>query len=533
MKSLIRPASLGASPLVRDYLTSVPAALDFYGGSPFSIDSFHAKLKDVQRRFGSDERSAAAAALRPTSDRARERLDRFVKDGGAVVTTGQQAGFLTGPLYTIHKAASAIALAKHLETRLDVPVLPVFWVASEDHDWAEVNHTVLIDRRGELQRYELEGRDQRPLPMSERQLEGDLDILCDHITQSVGATRHNEEYVRQIIDPYRREGATVAGAFSEAFQALFAGSDLLVTDAADPAVKQASLGVLKEALTDASEHEARLSARSKEMAGRGYGSQVAVLERGVNVFFSSEGGRHRLYRKGEDFVVRERKGTILREELLQTLLAEPERFSPNVFLRPVVESAVFPTLAYVGGPGEIAYFAQVTALFDAYGIAPPVAVPRYSALVVERAVERVLEGLELTIEDVREPREALVERLARREVPGPVGDGIGRIRDDLAAGFERLIDEAVRLDPTLGGSLGSIRNRELAWMARAERTIVGAIKRGDRLSLDRLDRVLDALRPGGSAQERVLNVLPYLGRYGPHFLRELERSIGESWRLPE
>ncbi|MQA88819.1 MAG: bacillithiol biosynthesis cysteine-adding enzyme BshC [Gemmatimonas sp.] len=533
VKPLVRQQSFGGSPLVRAYLAGEPNALSFYAGPPYELATFRRKLGELNRRFGPKERELAASALKPASSSGKERLARFVTEGGAMVTTGQQAGFLTGPLYTIHKAASAVALAEHLEHKLGILVLPVFWVASEDHDWGEVNSTVLLDHRGRLRRVELESTDPRPLPMSDRAIEGDLDELLPHIAQTVGATRYNSDYIERILDLYRTPGASVAGAFGEAIELLFSGTDLMLADATDPAIKSASLDVLKGAMVDAEEHEGRLERRTKELEKSGYGPQVKVLGDGTNVFYRMDSGRHRLYRQGSDFVVRERRETLAREDLLTKLAAEPELFSPNVLLRPVVESAAFPTLAYVGGPSEIAYLAQASTLFEAYGMLPPVAVPRFSALVIEPGVERLLDDLEVTIDEIRRPRDELVEQLAQREVPKPLGGALRLLRENLAADFERLIEEARELDPTLDGALGSIRNSELAWAGRAERKIVRAIKRSERISLDQLDRLLNSLWPNGRAQERVLNILPYLGRYGRHFLRELERSIRDHWRLPD
>ncbi|MEX2571396.1 MAG: bacillithiol biosynthesis cysteine-adding enzyme BshC [Gemmatimonadota bacterium] len=534
MNPLVRPSDIGGSRLVRDYLGGVQAAGAFFRGTPFDLECFRSKLAEVNRRFGPAERQQAADALRPTTPRAAARLARFVEEGGAMITTGQQAGFLTGPLFAVHKALSTVVLARHLEEKLGALILPVFWVATDDHDWAEVNHAHLVDRNGRLRRFELPTvDDDRPLPMSERRLEGDLDSLCDEISQAVGDSGYSGGNIAHILDPYRRSGTTMGEAFRAAIHGLFGEYDLLVTDAADPVVKRGSREVLRVALTDAAVHEERLRARTAEIERQGYQSQVAVLETGTNVFFRTGEGRERLFRSGDEFVVRSNGDALARAELLSLLESEPERFSPNVLLRPVVESAVFPTLAYVGGPSEVAYFAQVSALFDAYGIEPPAVVPRYSGIVVEAAVERVMGELGLEIEDLVYSRDMLVDRVARREIPDPVSEALGGLRDGLAVGFEELIGRAKAVDPTLAGALGTIRNRGLAEVGRAERKIVRAVKRSEHTSLGQLDRVLNALRPNGSPQERVLNVLPYVSRYGEHFLKEIERSIVESWPLPE
>ncbi len=531
--SILRARPIGGSTLVREYLEGSSPAATFYGRSPFDLESYREKLGEVQTRFGPEERRRVAAAVTPTTDRARQRLERFVAEGGAVVTTGQQTGLFTGPLFTVYKILSAVALAEHLASELGVTVLPVFWSASEDHDWAEVNHAHLLDPRGRLHRISLPDGDQRPLPMSERRLENDLESLYDEALQIVGAEGDTNPLVKGIIEPFRRAGTTMAEAFREAVTTLFAGVDLLVTDAADPALKAASAGVLRQALTDAGAHEERLRARSAALREAGYASQVAVLDGGTNVFLRTEAGRERLYRQGGGaFGVRERRSSWEAAEILEILAESPGRLSPNVLLRPVVESAVFPTLAYVGGPGEIAYFAQAAALFEEYGIEMPVVVPRYSATVIEPGIARALAKLELREEDLATSHHALAERLARREMPPTMAEAIQDTRGRIAAGFERMIEEALEVDPTLGAALGGLRNRALAGVGRAERKVLRAIKRREGEALGQLERVLTATRPLGLPQDRVLNVLPFLARYGEHFVEEVHQSIRTSWRLP-
>ncbi|HUE96554.1 MAG TPA: bacillithiol biosynthesis cysteine-adding enzyme BshC [Longimicrobiaceae bacterium] len=529
---LVRPVSVGGSALVRDYLEGLPKALAFYPGSPYDLDSFRHKLAEVTARFGRDERAAAARSLRPTSETARERLDHFVEKGGAVVTTGQQAGFLTGPLYTIYKALAGVALARHLERQLGTPVIPVFWVASDDHDWLEVNHATLLDAQNRARRYTLASDDDRPLPMSDRRLAEDLETLLDEISQVIAGNESTNDYIKRILKPYRSADRTVAAAFGEAMATILEPFDACLADAASPELKAIARPAIRRALVDAQSHETVLADRSERLLDGGYRSQVAVLERGTNVFYHGAGGRERLYRRGEDFTVRGGGDVLRRTDLLEELDAHPERFSPNVLLRPVVESWVYPTLAYVGGPAELAYLAQVNALFGAYEIAPPVAVPRFSGWIVEPKVERLLNRLDLQLEDALVPREELIDRLARREIPGEVRSALNEIRRDLARDYDQLLDQATQLDATLAGAVGASRNRALAEAARMERKVIRAIKKGDRIAVHQLDRVLDSLRPGGKPQDRVLNVLPFLARYGDHLLREIERAIERSWRLP-
>jgi bacillithiol biosynthesis cysteine-adding enzyme BshC len=479
---------------------------------------------EVQRRFGREQREAAAAALRPTSERARARLARFVEEGGAMVTTGQQAGLLTGPLYTIHKALSAVRLAGALEQRLRLPVLPVFWIASEDHDWEEANHAYLARPGSEVVRLALPGSAASALPMSERTLGEGVRAILDEVAHLIHREGFADGVMSWIRDAYRPE-QTVGGAFGELLASLLGGFDLCLADAADPALKRASAGVLAHALGESEALEARLRGRTRELEAAGYHGQVAVVEGATNVFYHGEAGRERLYRSAAGYEARGAGVELAAEGIWDRVQGEPGRFSPNVLLRPIVESAVFPTLAYVGGPGEIAYFAQITALFPLFGIQPPVVAPRGSVLLVDPVVQRLMARVGVGVGELSRPRSQLETDLARREVPAAVSEALDRLREVVAAGYATAIDGAKELDPSIGGALGRLRNEVLHRVAESERKVVQGVKRRESATLAQLDRILASLRPEGKPQDRVLNVVPFYARYGPGLLDGIAEAL--------
>jgi bacillithiol biosynthesis cysteine-adding enzyme BshC len=500
---------LGGSRLVDDYRAGRPEAARFFSGHPGDLRAFRAKLDEVGRRFGRAERENAAAAVRPTSPGAAARLARFVEEGGAMVTTGQQAGLFTGPMYTIHKILTAIRLAQALEEQLGVVVLPVFWAASEDHDFDEANHTYFTDGAGKLRRLAVAATDARPVPMSEMRLGPDVESLSSELLEAVGVIDGNNVDLRDVLAPYQ-PGRTVAEAFRGTIERLFAGFDLLVTDAADPHVKHGSLPVLLGDVERAAEHERLLRERTERIEAAGYRAPVTVRQAAANVFFHGPAGRERLAKTRDGWIAREARIRFTAEEAAERIRAEPAAFSPNVFLRPVVESAVFPTLAYVGGPAETAYFAQIAPLFQAFGIIPPIAYPRFSARLVPGAVAEKAAELGVTDEELRLPEDELASLLARRRLPAEVSERLRVLRTALVEGFGGVMDAARGIDPNLDGAIGSRRNRALLEVADAEAKILSHARKNDRGVTDDLPRVRNHLMPLGTPQERVLNVLPYL-----------------------
>ncbi|HET7274305.1 MAG TPA: bacillithiol biosynthesis cysteine-adding enzyme BshC [Longimicrobiaceae bacterium] len=529
MKLDIIPQPVQGPALVADYLAGKPAASRFYPASPFDPRAFQARFDAIASRFGPDERRRAAAVLQPTSGRAAERLAQFVDQGGVVVTTGQQAGLFSGPLYTIYKALTAVRLARKLEAELGTIVLPVFWIASEDHDWDEVNHTYLLDKNQNLARVGLDGSNEPPRSMSRLPLESDIIQIIVRTNDILGGQAFSDLYLKLVRDAYRT-GETVAGAFGALLREILAPFDVLLVDAADPHLKQASAGLLSRSIAQSEEEERRLRQRTVDLEEAGYHGQVAVMPGATNVFLEGDAGRERIYRDGADLVLLESGSRFSESEISRLQKREPGLFSPNVFLRPVVESAVFPVLSYVAGPGEASYFAQIGPLFELHGMTAPIVTPRASFVLQSPEMGERLDCLGLSRSDLSAPRHELLTRLARPTIPDNVRSTLGQIRENVAGDYRALIEASVKMDPNLAGALGSVRNEALAGADRAERKILAHAKRENGAAAAKLDLIRDYLYPNGAPQERVLNVIGFLARYGPGLLEAIADEVDLKWR---
>lgn len=504
----------------------MPAADAFFAGSPFQLTGYRQAFARLGERFDRPARERAARALQPTSNAARARLARWVEDGGAVVTTGQQAGLFGGPLYTVHKILTAVRLAAVLERELGALVLPVFWVASEDHDWAEVDHTDLVDAHDRLRRIRLANpADARPLPMSERRLDGSVEAALAELRQA-SSRQGLVPAALDTVEAAYRPGTGMATAFGELIAALFARFDLLITDAADPALKHASLPTLTAELDAGRRPETALQQRAHDLLAAGYHAQVTLLPGAPNLFLRTDYGRERLHARDGGFVAPDSRTELSAAALQALARAEPGRLSPNVLLRPVVESAVFPVLAYVGGPGEISYFAQLAPLFTAHAVEMPRVFPRASLSLVPRRIGRLLDELGLDRRaPLREGRDRLAAALVRAAAPPHLAAALARLRVDLTEGFEELIDGGEAFAPPLGAALAAHRNRTLAELARAEQTLLKHVRLREAARLRQLDRVLAHLAPYGAPQDRVLNVFSYLADGGDDLLHRVAACV--------
>jgi bacillithiol biosynthesis cysteine-adding enzyme BshC len=511
--------------LLRDYLAGETAAGAFYGGHPGDPAAYVRKAAEVDARLDPASRSRLAAGIRPLSPSAGSKLAQVMAGRGYFVTTGQQAGLFTGPLYTILKALSAIRLAGALEALLARPVLALFWSAADDHDWDEVAHATVLDENGYPARIELAGRSpEAPHPMSRRVLDGSASLALDRLRGLLPATVFRDGYLPQLRTAYA-SGRTMAAAFEDTLAAVLAGQEIALVSSADPVVKQHSASVVRDALEHAERDEQQVARQTERLVRAGYHAQVSVAARASNVFFSDEEGRDRLVRQGDGWITRRTRRHFSTAELRTRLDDEPAAFSPNVLLRPVVESALFPTLAYVGGPAETSYFAQIGCLFRAHGIMPPVVFPRHSVTLVEGATSRALDRFGMELAQLSQPLEELLDGVIRRELPPQVTEELERLRGAADRGLDALGEATAALAPGARASIAGTRRQVLAQLTAVEKKIVQHARREQAVRLEQLRRAAIQVYPGGQPQERVLNAFHFLARYGPELLARIAAAL--------
>jgi bacillithiol biosynthesis cysteine-adding enzyme BshC len=507
--------------VVEDYLEKVESALVLYGRHFTEAADFATKAAEVDHRFdrAARERAIEGVLVPPGSDEAR--LERFVEQGGYMVTTGQQPALFGGPMYSLYKAMTAVRLAEALEKTVGRPVLPLFWVASEDHDWDEANHTDVIGVDNELHRVELAAPDPVRHPALHRiELGGGVVGCLERFLTHLPDTDFSGEY-EELLRASHRADSTLPAAFHATLQHLMGRFGLYFTDAAHPAVKRHSSGMLLSELDRAEELEAVLGRTSRAVLDAGYDLQVPILDGGVNLFLDGPAGRERLYREGTGFRLRTSGTEVSVEDVRRAVAADPSVLSPNVLLRPVVESALFPTLAYVAGPGEIAYFAQLGAYFRAHDIEMPIVHPRWGATALEAKIQKVLSKFGMEIGALQRPFHEVAGDVARDEVPDDVRSAIGKLRGAVGAAAGDLQKTTKEIDPTLKGPVQQMRGQAFAALDDLEKKILQAVKRENQIALAQLEKAQLHIFPLGKPAERVQSPFYYLMRYGGALLDDL------------
>lgn len=449
-------------------------------------------------------------------------VDRLATPDLLVVTTGQQPALFTGPLYTIYKALAAAALAERLSAAWQRPVVPVFWSAGDDHDFTEANHAEWVTPDGGLGGASLPPRaPDAPLTPLYRE------PLGDAVTEAVAALERDlqasefRDTVLAWVRRHWRPEATVGSAFTAALAELLAPCGIVVLDSTHAAVKQAAAPVLVRALAHARALDEALAARATALAREGLDPGIAVGDGATLVMIECKMGRDRLVTQGDGYTTRRGKSVYDMAKLTGLAERQPERFSANVLLRPVVESALLPTVAYVGGPGELRYLRLTPPLYEHLGVPRQLPVPRWSGVLVEPRVDRVLQKFGISLEDLMAPAGALEARIVRAQLPDEALTALEQLRRSIEAGYEPIVRAAVEVDPTLEKPVQGARNQALAATQDVEKKLVQHLKRRQETELTQIARVRNAVWPSGKPQERVLTVAPFLAKYGPALLDDL------------
>jgi bacillithiol synthase len=491
---------LGGSPLsLAAQRGDVPER--WYRPRPSDVGEWRAYAEGVAERFSTGEwLSALNPALDPSGEAA-ERLQRVVAGRGVVVTSGQQPGLFGGPVYTFSKALSALALADELQARTNLPVAPIFWAATDDADFEEASWTkVVID--GDVVRPAVHAAPPAGTPMSGAPL-GDLSAELATLERASGSAAFVS-----ALDAARRAykaGATIGDACVALLRELLEPLGVAVLDASHPAVRRQGASVLREALTRAPAVASALRARAAELRAVGFEPQVVDVD-DLSLVFSFRAGRKRRMSIDEA------------QAIAQS--ADPATLSANVLLRPILERAVLPTVAYAAGPAELAYFAQVSAVADALAAERPLVVPRWSCTIIEPHVGRILRNLGIRYTDLRDPH-ALEGKIARAELPDSVASALTRLRDavDRAASTLAADPDASTLVP--GAAVSGAKGSLFARLERLERRYAAAVKRREADLMRQIATARAHLFPDGERQERALNFLPILARHGPPLLEAM------------
>jgi len=515
--------------LFSDFLAYQPAVWPFYPRPPHFQE--WAKEEAAKISYDSSRRERVAAILERqnkswgASQKTLANLDRL-RHGAAAVVTGQQVGLFGGPMFCIYKALTAVKLAEEA-TAAGVDAVPVFWLATYDHDLAEVNHVSIPGPDGALQVLTTTSHDVPGAPVSAVRLGDEILPPVEQAAQLLG----DSEAVQLLREAYR-PGESLGTAFARFCARVFAEWGVILLDASDAEIDRVAEPMYRAAVERADELAGAVLARGAALEAAGYHQQVKVTSSSVLLFTLQDGARTPIHHRGHgssaEYVIGSDAAAaekLSQGELLARISASPEQFSPNVLLRPVVEDYLLPTLAYTGGAAETAYFAQAGAVYEALlGRVTPI-VPRFSATIIETKVQRLIERHGIAVADVFAGTEALRRQLAERGLPADLQAAFEAARKSMDSHLSNIKEKLVTLDRTLVDAADTARSKVEYQLERLQSQAARAEAQKSELVTRHAEMLSRALYPDKGLQERGIGGIYFLARYGREFLQQLYDCI--------
>ena len=509
--SCVRQTDLpNTSRLFADVLYHPDRTAAFYQYPLRDLESYRASAEAIQL---SDERRAALISALRVQNPDSPALERLARPGTVAVVTVQQVGLFSGPSYTIYKVLHAVKLAEWL-TGNGIEAVPAFWLATEDHDFAEVNHAWVFNHEHRTRKVEMH-RSAAEQPV------GDIALASPPVADLSAAMEglpFRDEVVRLVEETYR-PGETMGKAFAGLLRRLLHGFDILYVDPMLPAFRELAAPTLRAAVHAAPELTERVLQRNQDLANAGYHAQVHVEDHTSFVFLLEGGKRLGLRRSGRDYVHNSKRYTS--EELMERAAS----LSPNAVLRPVVQDSMLPTVAYIGGPAETAYLAQSAALYETLLGRMPVAVPRTGFTVIDQKSATRMERYGLSLTDFFQGETALREKVASRLIPPALSTVMLETTAAVDSAVARLYHDMRAFDPTLGHALeNSVKKIRYQMEKMGRKAGWEAMRREARASRD-ADSLIGLLYPERHLQERLYTMLPILARHGLDLVGTIYEAI--------
>lgn len=520
----------GFSRLFTDYIDNYSHVKDFFIGDFRDKKLWESRLNAVTHR--EINRSAIAQVLLNQNRdyhcgiKTLANIDLLLSENTVAIVTGQQVGLFTGPLYTLYKILTTLKLTEQLSQQYpDYNFVPIFWLEGEDHDIEEVSSFSFLNASNELQRLsyadEERHKGNNAGAAGSVNLDESIGILFSSLRQSLLTTEYSQK-VFELFETAYQKGMTFSRAFIHLFNVLLENSGLIFFDPHNPDTKKILTPVFEQELQNVSK-TCQLVITQSEMLEMQYHAQVKP--RAVNLFLFHNGGRYAIEPHEHGFALKGTRRTFTKEEMIELLNQDPNLFSPNVVLRAICQDYLFPTLAYVAGPSEVAYFAQFKLLYENFNIPEPIIYPRCSATIVEERIQKIINKYGLQSKDFFTDIDALKARITASISDFKVEELFSNTFGTVSESLTSLKDGLESIDPTLVPAMENTLVRIQGALNNLKEKTLSAQVRQHEISLRQLDKVAISLFPNSNLQEREMNIIYFLNKYGLELLRWLRSEL--------
>ena len=518
--------------LAADYAFDYARVAPFFAGDPATPAAW---ADTIARSQATSRRPVELArvlteqqARRDAPESARQAAARLSDPATRVVITGQQAGLFGGPLFTLLKAMTAMRLAAEVERTHGVAVVPVFWIDAEDHDWAEVSGSTVLDQElspRTIRLPDLPGAGDQPVARLV------LDDTVSAAIEALESTLPDTEFRGEIVGGLRRAyrpGRGMAEAFGCWLETVLGNHGLVVYDSSDPAAKPLARDIFTREIAQPGVTAELVSRAGEALVAKGYHAQVTPQEGAISLFHL-DSSREAIKATGDTATIGARTTTLaaLAEDAANT----PEHFSPNVLLRPLVQDAIFPTICYVAGPNELAYLGQLREVYAHFGIAMPLMYQRATATLVDSATLRFLGKYGLPMTALQPQDEKALNGLLQSQLPPTVEHALAGMTSLVAERMGALATVVPQIDPTLEGTVRTTLGKMEHELHTLHNKVIQAAKRKDETLRRQFQHAQALMFPSGHPQEREVGFVWFLNRYGdaliPRLLEDIPLGMGQ------
>jgi len=520
----------GFSRLFIDYVDHFSTVKDFFIGDFRDKRIWQSQLDAVTHRE-MDRSSLVQVLLNQNRDyqcgiKTLANIDLLLNENTVAIVTGQQVGLFTGPLYTLYKIITTLKLTEQLsQQNPDYNFVPVFWLEGEDHDIEEVSSFSFLNMSNELQQlrysYEEKSVGNNVGAVGSVSLDESIGVLFNELHQALLKTEYSPK-VFELFETAYQKGMTFSRAFIHLVNVLLEDSGLIFFDPHNPDTKKILRPVFEQELNNISK-TCQLVITQSELLEKQYHAQVKP--RAVNLFLFHNGGRYAIEPHERGFSLKGTRRIFSKDELIELLNSDPNLFSPNVILRPICQDYLFPTLAYVAGPSEVAYFAQFKLLYENFSIPEPIIYPRCSATIVEERIQKIITKYGLQAKDFFTDIEALKGRITASISDFKVEELFSNTFGTVSESLTSLKDGLESIDPTLVPAMENTLVRMQGALNNLKEKTIAAQVRQHEISLRQLDKVVMSLFPNSNLQEREMNIIYFLNKYGLELLRWLRSEL--------
>ncbi|MFT4416118.1 bacillithiol biosynthesis cysteine-adding enzyme BshC [Fredinandcohnia humi] len=512
--------------LVNDYLSKKMSLHTFFDYDIHSPIVYEVRKEDLaKRKF---ERENLVTHLLSYNKRFNyhentiHNIQRLLDPSSVVVIGGQQAGVLTGPLYSIHKIISIIKLAKEQENKLNIPVIPVFWIAGEDHDFAEINH-VFVNGKNGIRKKAVPQYHVKKTMVSSISIEKDgITEWIKEVFETYGETNHTNELLERLTT-YLENSETYVDFFVQIINDLFGEQGLVLVDSGSKELRHLEKAHFHEIIEKNRRIYESVLQQQEVLSKYQYQKTIEISENSANLFYHVNGERVLLEYNHKDDVFNGKNNAciICKEELIEIAANKPEYLSNNVVTRPLMQELLFPTLAFISGPGEIAYWAELKGVFPTFGINMPPVVPRLNITLVERSIEANIKEIGITLKGSLTGELVIAKEKWLEKQTANVDELIMEAKQEVEIIHKNIRRTALEIDKGLSELLVKNAENIQSQFDYLKNTINKRILHQNEVELRKYNRIESSLVPLGSPQERIWNVFYYINKYGPNMIKEL------------